>query len=84
MAVLPSGRSHHYANTPMQYIALFHGCNNVNFQMIFFSNFCSKHCLWGSNEYPQSMFSHNLCFGEKIRRKYTPVNPSFTMYKNRV
>ena len=23
----------HYANTPMQYTALFHGCKNVNFQM---------------------------------------------------
>ena len=23
----------HYANTPMQYIAIFHGCKNVNFQM---------------------------------------------------
>ena len=23
----------HYANTPMQYTAIFHGCKNVNFQM---------------------------------------------------
>ena len=23
----------HYDNTPMQYIAIFHGCKNVNFQM---------------------------------------------------
>ena len=23
----------HYANTPMQYTATFHGCKNVNFQM---------------------------------------------------
>ena len=27
----------HYANTPMQYTAIFHGCKNVNFQMIFSS-----------------------------------------------
>ena len=23
----------HYANTPMQYTAIFHGCKNVNFQV---------------------------------------------------
>ena len=39
----------HYANTPMQYTAIFHGCKSVNFKMIFlkyFSYFCSKHRLW--------------------------------------
>ena len=25
--------SPHYANTPMQYTAIFHGCKNFNFQM---------------------------------------------------
>ena len=25
--------NHHYANTPMLYTAIFHGCKNVNFQM---------------------------------------------------
>ena len=25
--------SNHYANMPMQYIAIFHGCKNDNFQM---------------------------------------------------
>ena len=24
--------------------------------------------------------THNLCFGAKIRKKYTPVNPNFTCY----
>ena len=24
---------YHYANAPMQYIIIFHGCKNVNFQM---------------------------------------------------
>ena len=24
---------HHYANTPMQYTAIFHGCKNYNFRM---------------------------------------------------
>ena len=23
--------------------------------------------------------THNLCFGAKIRKKYTPVNPNFTI-----
>ena len=23
----------HYENTPMQYIVIFHGCKNINFQM---------------------------------------------------
>ena len=38
--------AYHYANKPMQYTAIFHGCKNVNFQMNFyniFSYFCSKH-----------------------------------------
>ena len=39
-----------YANTPMQYTAIFHGCKNGNFQM--------KKMLYtgSSNEYPHSMF----------------------------
>ena len=35
----------HYANTPMQYTAIIHGCKNVHFQMnlfLYFSYFCSK------------------------------------------
>ena len=28
-----------YANTPMQYTAIFHSCQNVNFQMNFFNIF---------------------------------------------
>ena len=55
--------SAHYANTTMQYTAIFHGCKNVYFQMIFFI----------SNEYPQSMFC------SKNKKKYTPVNPSLTI-----
>ena len=27
-------QTQHYANTPMQYTAIFHGCINVNFRMI--------------------------------------------------
>ena len=29
----------HYANTPMQYTAIFHGCKNVYFQMKIFNIF---------------------------------------------
>ena len=58
----------HYANTPMQYTAIFHGCKNVNFQMkkynifhIFAQNIDCGYTLepphrGGSNEYPQFMF----------------------------
>ena len=28
--------ANHYENTPMQYTAIFHGCKNDNFQLIFF------------------------------------------------
>ena len=27
-------KTFHYANTPMKYTAIFHGCKNVNFQII--------------------------------------------------
>ena len=28
-----ANKNQHYANTPMQYTAIFHGCKNDNFQM---------------------------------------------------
>ena len=31
--------THHYANTPMRYTAIFHGCKNVNFQMKKYNDF---------------------------------------------
>ena len=55
-------RECHYANTPMQYTAIFHGCKNVHFQMKIFNVFPvfaqNIDCGYtgGSNEYPQSMF----------------------------
>ena len=72
---------------PMQYTAIFHGCKNVHFQMntlniflIFAQNIDCGYTLeppqgGGSNEYPQSMF------WSKNKKKYTPANPSFTLYK---
>ena len=78
--------SNHYANTPMQYTAIFHGCENFNFQMKFFNIFlifaqnldCGyslEPSQWGgSNEYPQSMF-----WSKNKKKMYTPVHPSFTI-----
>ena len=43
------GNRYHYANMSVQYTAIFHGCKNDNFHMIFFlyfSYFCSKYRLW--------------------------------------
>ena len=42
-ALLPPGhdqrRTCHYANIPMQYTAIFHGCKNENFQLKSFDYF---------------------------------------------
>ena len=49
----------HYANRPVQYTAIFHGCKNDNFQIniiILFSFLLKTSIVGGSNEYPQSMF----------------------------
>ena len=80
----------HYENTPMQYTAIFHGCKNVHFQMkylIFFSYFAQNIDCGYTLEPPNFQIvieavltsTHNLCFGANIRKKYTPVNPSFTI-----
>ena len=75
---------YHYANTPMQYTTIFYCCKNVHFQMNFFflifaENIDCEYTLeppqrGGSNECPQSNF------WSKNKKKYTPVNPSFTIY----
>ena len=77
----------HYANTPLQYTAIFHGCKNVHFQMKFFNIFLifaqNIDCgytleppQWGSsNAY------HNLCFRAKIRKKVYPCKPKFYYLK---
>ena len=33
IGIIACREGYHYANTPMQYTAIFHGCKNVNFQM---------------------------------------------------
>ena len=47
---------HHYANTPMQYTVMFHGCKNVYFQMKncnIFLIFAQNIDLWYTLEPPQ-------------------------------
>ena len=57
----------HYANTPMQYTAIFYGCKDDNLQMKNRDIFLS--------------FAQNIDFGYmcKTKKMYTPVNPSFTI-----
>ena len=73
----------HYENTPMQYTAIFHSCKNDNFQMKncdICSYFCSKYRSWVHVRTEAVVTSTpDLCFGAKIRKMYTPVNPSFTI-----
>ena len=73
----------------MQYTAIFHGCKNVHYQMIFFyifliiaQNIDFGYTLepphgsrGGSNEYPQSMF------WSKYKKKVYPCKPKFYYIK---
>ena len=73
----------------VQYTAIFHGCKNDNFQMKIFNKkvflFLHKTLIVGTrlNRLIEAVLTstHNLCFGAKIRKTYTPVNPSFTIKK---
>ena len=69
-----SSERKHYANTPMQYTAIFHGCKNYNFQM--------KNCdvFLILNEAVLTS-THNLCFRAKIRNKVYPCKPQFYFIK---
>ena len=79
-------KNSHYANMSVQYTAIFHGCKNDNFQMIFFLFFLifaqNIDCGYtleppqrgGSNEYPQSMF-----WSKNKKNMYTRVNPTFSI-----
>ena len=66
----------HYANTPMQYTAIFHGCKNDNFQMksfIFFLIFTQN--IDCGYTYPKSIFwSEN-------KKKVYPCKPQFYYIK---
>ena len=60
--------STHYENMPMQYLAIFHGCKNDNFQIIFFLNILAH-------------LSRRLV-GELIVYPWSVVRPSSTMLKH--
>ena len=75
----------HYANMSVQYTAIFPGYKNDYFQMknrnIFLIFAQSIDCEYTLNRLSETVQTrtHNLCFGAKIRKTYTPVNPSFTI-----
>ena len=60
----------HYANTPMLYTAIFHGCKNINVHIFFL--FLLKTLIVGTclNRLNEAVLTstHNLCFGAKIRK----------------
>ena len=64
----------HYENMPMQYTAIFHGCKNDNFQLIFFAIFIFllKTYNVGTrlNHLNKAVVTstHNVCFRAKIRK----------------
>ena len=70
----------HYANTAMQYTAIFHFCKNVNFQMKNYNHFLIFILL---RTYTEAVLTstHNLFFRAKNRKKVYPLHPSFTIYK---
>ena len=64
----------HYENTPMQYLAIFHGSKNDNFQMKncdIFLTFAQNIDCGLTFEPPHEAVvtsTHNLCFRAKIRK----------------
>ena len=76
---IPATVSIHYDSTPMQYSAIFNDCKNGNFQM----KNCDIFIIFAQNIDCGSTLdlkrTHNLYFRAKIRKVYTPVNPSFTI-----
>ena len=67
----------HYANTPMQYTAIFHGCKNSNFQMKKYNILL----IFAKNNEVVLMSTHNLCFRAKIRKNVYPCTPQFHYIK---
>ena len=66
--------SEHYANTPMQYTAIFHGCKNVHFQMKIYLIFAQN--IDRSNEYQRSMF-----WSKNKKKNVYPCKPQFYYIK---
>ena len=64
----------HYENMPMQYTENFFCSKNSKFHCNFFLYFCSKHRLWVHVRTASCRSTHNLCFGEKIRKIGIPLH----------
>ena len=69
----------HYANTPMQYTAILHGCKKVHFQIQM--NFFNIFLIFAQNIEAVLTSTHNLCFGAKIRKNVYPCKPHFYYIK---
>ena len=70
----------------MQYTAIFHCCENVNFPFkifeFFFLIFAQNIDRGYTLEPPQVLTStHNQCFGAKIRKNVYPCKPPFYFIK---
>ena len=75
MMCLSRSHENHYANMSVQYTAIFHGCKNDNFQLIFFFYFFHMiaqniDCGYTLNRLIEAVLTstHNLCFRAKIRK----------------
>ena len=74
-----SQRPTHYANTPMQYTAIFHGCKNVNFQINIFNIFflfLLKTLIVATrkNRLSEAVLTRTrICFGARIRKFCIPL-----------
>ena len=63
----------HYNNSPMQYTAIL---KTTIFQL----NNCYTFLIFAQNiDCGYTLSTHDLCFRTKIRKRYSPVNPSFTI-----
>ena len=77
----------HYANTPMQYTAIFHRCKNVNFQIKkcnIFLNFAQNiDCGYTLEPLSEAVLTstHNLCFRAKKGKNGYPCKPQFYYIK---
>ena len=67
----------HYANKPIQYTAIFHGCKNDNFQM----KNCVFFLIFAQNIDRGYSSTHDLCFRAKIRKNEYPCKPQFYYIK---
>ena len=72
----------------MQYTAIFHGCKNDNFKMIFLEIILlifaqNIDCGYTLNRLNEAVLTstHNLCFRAKVRKNVYPCKPQFYYIK---